>query len=177
MIKKLKAAENLVLMLTLLVCFGCASTQYGAKTYRVGDTALLEDLQIQVTSADFTTSFTNFVGQATYAADKFLIVDVVCTNLSKDPLPIHFQPVFKLIDSRGATYEASSQHTMMINMQKSGRGNYGEVWNPNVARRQQVVFEVPTNKYSLQVIAPSSAHVGFAGSINVRGRYIYFDLF
>jgi hypothetical protein len=91
-------------------------------------------------------------------------------------LSLYFQPAYKLIDENGYEYEQSNQNTMMINMSKQGRGTYGEAWNPNVERRQEIVFEVPENNYKLQVIAPSTANYGFGGSINVRGDYIIFDL-
>ena len=153
---------------------GCATMP--PKTYNMGETVTLEGTSFELRTARYTSSYSNFVNQYTYANDTFLIVDVIATNLGKKPLPLHFQPVFRLIDSKGAEYEPSTQHTIAINMQKSGRGNYGQSWNPGVPVRQEIVFEVPKQNYKLRVLVPYIAQIGFAGSTKVSGRFFYYNL-
>ena len=173
---KKKNMIYIIILLSIFVFCSCVTTGYNREIYKIGNETIIDGIKVELKSANFTRSFSNWVGQSTYASDKFLIVEVVCTNISKKPLSYYFQPVYKLIDNNGYKYEKSDQNTMMINMQKSGRGAIIESWNPNVKRKREIVFEVPENKYQLMVIAPNRASCGFGGSVNVHGNYILFDL-
>ena len=48
--------------------------------------------------------------------------------------------------------------------------------NPNTKLSKEIVFDVPENTYTLQVVTPNRATVGFAGSINTFGPYFFFDI-
>lgn len=180
------AAWHVVVLASLLV--GCATTptptpheappapRETPRTYSLGEEVVFGGMRFHLRSAEYRSSFTNWINQETRASDSFLIIDIASTNLGATPLPMHFQPVFQLIDSRGAVYDASTNHTMMVNMQKPGRSSPGQSWNPNVPVQQEIVFEVPRADYRLRVLVPDQARVGFAGATNVQGRYFYYDL-
>ena len=176
MIIKKEIKLFLILLLSIFTFYSCVTTSYNRETYRVGDKTIIDGIKVELKSAEFKKSFSNWVGQYTYSADKFLIIDVECTNIARKPLPYYFQPVYKLIDENDYRYESSDQNTLMINMNKSGRSAITESWNPNVKRRKEIVFEVPEKNYKLMVIAPTTASYGFSGNVNVRGDYILFDL-
>lgn len=171
--KKLMLGFVLVVGLVLGMS-GCATTPH--EIYHIGDTVTVGSFRVELRSVDFaSTYYVNWVNQTKYG--NFFITDVIFTNLTGNPLPMHFQPVSGLIDSNGSKYAPSQQDTMMINMNKPGRVNPGGAWNPNIAIEQENVFVVPQDKkYYLRIIAPSSAHVGFAGGIDVSGPYALFDL-
>ncbi len=171
------AAWNVLLLSAILS--GCAAASVSGappRTYSIGEEVTFGGMRFHLRSAEYRTSFTNWVGQETRAADTFLILDLTAVNLGARPLPMHFQPVFQLVDARGALYDASTNHTMMINLQKPGRSSPGQAWNPNVPVQKEIVFEVPRGDYRLRVLVPDQARVGFAGSTNVQGRYFYYDL-
>ena len=158
---------------------GCAT--YGppapAPTFVWGQPVDFEGFSFDVTSARTTDYFRNWVGQVTRAGDNFVIVEVNMVNRSGAPLPMHLQPIFRLVDKSGAIYEPSVQHTMMINMGKPGRLSAGANMNPNVKIKQEIVFEVPRQTgYLLQGIVPRRANVGFAGNITSSGPYFSMDI-
>lgn len=156
---------------------GCA-TPPPAQAPRLpwGQSVEFEGIKFDFNSARIASSFTNWVNQRTPAADAFVIVEVTMVNKTGSPLPHHFQPIFRLLDASGAIYEPNVQHSIMINMQKPGRVTYGQNMNPNTNLKQEIVFEVPRQKYVLQVIVPSRATVGFAGSITSSGPYFVYDI-
>jgi hypothetical protein len=83
---------------------------------------------------------------------------------------------FSWLDESGAVYEANVQHGIMINMQKPGRHLYGQGMNPRLKLTQDIVFEVPRGEYSLQVIVPNRASLGFAGSVMSSGPFSLYDI-
>ena len=66
--------------------------------------------------------------------------------------------------------------TISINMNKPGRSTAGQNINPNVSITKEIVFEVPPQKYEVQVIMPTSAKVGFNGSVVTSGPYFLYDI-
>jgi hypothetical protein len=138
---------------------------------------MFEGMLFEFRSVVSAPSFRNWVNQETVAAEPFVILDLMITNQTGGPLAWHFQPIFRLLDAGGAIYEPHQQHTMMINLQKSGRVPVaGENMNPNTPLRKELVFEVPKKKYELQVIVPNRARVGFGGSVTSSGLYFIYDI-
>mgnify|MGYP001588222634 CR=1 FL=1 len=175
MVMNYKPFWTSILTLICIALVGCVPVAPPA-TYTGTERVDFNGLRFELLSARFANSYSNFANQPVIASDKFLIVEIAVTNLAQEPLPEHFKPVFSLYDLNGAKYEASLQHTMGINMMKSGRNAYGQGWNPNVQVKQEIVFEVPKQKYKLQVLVPYRAQMGFAGTTTVTGRYFFYDL-
>ena len=147
-----------------------------APRFQWGQPVEFESIRFQFNSARIASSFTNWVNQRTQAAETFVIVDVTITNRTGAPLPIHFQPIFRLLDGTGAIYEPDLQNSIMINMQKPGRATYGENMNPNTNFKQEIVFSVPKRSYVVQVIVPSRARVGFGGAVTSSGLYFLYEI-
>lgn len=173
-----RSSLSLFLVLPVVaILAGCAEPLVRpAPRFTLGQSVDFEQMNFNFTSVETTSSFTNFVNQRTVASDTFVIVDVTMINKLNRPLEYNFQPIYRLIDSAGATYELDAVNTMQINMGKSGRPTMGLNINPNVKVRQQLVFEVPKQKYDLQVLMPTSAKVGFNGSIIKSGPYFLLDI-
>lgn len=173
--KKIKIATA---GLIVAVLGGCATPPPPAQApkYQWGQVVDFESLSFEFNSARTTSYFTNWVNQRTTAADAFVVVEVTVVNKTGAPLPLHFQPMFRLRDSKGAIYEPDLQNSMMINMQRPGRVPYGQSMNPNIKLKQELVFSVPKQGYSVQVIVPSRARVGFGGSITSSGPYFLYDI-
>ena len=155
---------------------GCATPPASAPRFQWGQQVEFESIGFEFNSARTTTSFTNWVNQRTQAADTFVIVEVTMVNRTKSPLPMHFQPVFRLTDQSGAIYEPDLQSTMMINMNKPGRLTFGQNMNPNTSIKTELVFSVPNKKYLVQVIVPGSARTGFGGAITSSGPFFLYDI-
>lgn len=157
--------------------WGCAAPPPAqAPRFPWGQPVDFDGISFDFNSARTDTSFTNWLNQQTIAADAFVIVEVTMMNKTGSPLPRHFQPVFRLLDSTGAIYEPHPGNTMMINLRKPGRVSSFQNMNPNTNLKQELVFEVPRRKYDLQVIVPSRARVGFAGSVTSIGPYFLLDI-
>ena len=164
---------------TAFLLVACATPTLAPKLtpkFSWGQPVDFEGVSFRFNSARTTTSFTNWINQRTRSADSFLIIDVTMINKTGVPMPLHFQPVFRLMDDSGAIYEPDVQHSIMINMQQPGRIAYGSNMNPNTNITQEIVFEVPRRKYLLQVIVPNRARVGFGGSTTSSGLYFLYDI-
>ena len=162
---------------------GCASAPPSAPPvavqapkYSWGSPVEFENMYFEFNAAQTVTSFRNWVNQTTYADEAFIIVNVTMMNKTNAPLPFHFQPIYRLLDSAGAIYEPHQQHTIGINMGRPGRGPYGQSMNPNTRLSRELVFEVPRKKYELQVLVPSRASVGFAGNVSSSGRFFIYEI-
>jgi hypothetical protein len=146
------------------------------KTYQTNETVILNDIQFRINSVKFASSFYNWVGQPSYPNATFLIVDISITNLRTEAIPFHFRPVFTLVDKNGVKYEKSEIGTIMINMGQRGGFLPAENLNPNVPYTTKIVFDVPKQKYNLQVLVPWIAQMGYGGYQKLTGRFFYFDL-
>ena len=172
--KKLTTSKMLVLLLFMILLSSCAPIQE-IKIFQPSETVMLDNIQFNINSAEFASSFYNFVNQPSYPNATFLIVDISIKNMRTKAIPMHFKPVFTLFDNNGTEYKKSEQGTIMINMGQHGLSSLEDL-NPNVTLRQKIVFDVPKQKYNLQVLVPSTAQLGFGGYQNLTGRYFYFDL-
>jgi hypothetical protein len=175
---KIFAAVAVALAL-LSACARLPGTNYSAPAiprYSLNTPFYFGGLAFEVKSATYAPSYTNSFNQVTRAGDAFFIIEVEVANKTGGPLPIHFQPIFQLLDPSGAVYERDEMHTIGINMNKPGRGSYGQPWNPNTPIRQEVVFEVPKRPYTMRVIVPERARVGFAGNVTSYGPVFLVDL-
>lgn len=177
MLSRRRVVKIVSLSLISALVGGCATPQSArAPTFQWGQSVEFEGIRFDFNSARTASSFTNWLNQITIAANTFVIIDVTLVNKTGSPLPSHFQPIFRLLDSSGAIYEPDVQKTLMINMQKSGRVAYGQNMNPNTSLKQEIVFEVPKQTYVVQVIVPNHAQVGFAGEIKYSGPYFLYDI-
>lgn len=163
--------------LSIIMFYSCVSVPIKpAETYEIHETVALEGIKFKIHSSYFASEFYNWVNQPSYPNATFLIVDISVTNLQTKALPFHFQPVLTLVDENGIKYEKSDQQTFMINMGRRGGFNLLESLNPNVTVTQKYVFDVPKQKYKLQVMVPFKARLAYGGYQNLTGRYFYFDL-
>lgn len=128
-----------------------------------------------VQRAAVVTKFRNWVGQETHAGDKFLIVSMTVENKTGTPQPFHFQPGYLLADYRAATYEPHLLHTAMINLNQPGALSGGQVMNPNVRYRLDLVFEVPDQPYFMRVLVPDRVRSSMGGLVS-SGPYFLVDL-
>ena len=160
-----------------LMLQGCAApTTAHVPHFQWGQPVEFKGMLFTFNSARTDSYFTNWLDKSTTATDAFVIVDVTIMNKTGAPLPHHLQPIFRLIDASGATYEPHLMNSIAINMQKPGRPTYGQSMNPNTNLRQEIVFEAPRKKYVLQVIIPNQARLGFAGSVTSSGPYFIYDI-
>ncbi|MEO7477716.1 MAG: DUF4352 domain-containing protein [Lysobacteraceae bacterium] len=178
----LKTTALLALVALTPGCAGLGSLEHPtpesikAPHYTWGDTVDFGGIHFQFNTAKTQHSFTNWVGQPTVAGEQFVIIDVYMTNKTGAPLPTEFQPIFRLIDSTGAIYDADVQKTIMINLGKPGRMVAGQSMNPNSWLQQEIVFDVPKNIYSVEVLTPDRARASFAGNITAIGPFFIYDL-
>jgi hypothetical protein len=154
---------------------GCAAPPK-PPTYKWGQVVDFEGFTFEFVAVRTVPSFTNWVNQRTVAGETFVIVDVSIVNRTGAPIPHHFQPVVRLLDAAGATYEPDLQKTIMNNMQKPGRASFGQSMNPSTPFKQEIVFDVRKQPYVVQVIAPNRARLGLAGSITTTGPYFLYDI-
>lgn len=110
------------------------------------------------------------------ASDAFVIVDVSITNKTGSSVPLHFRPIFRLIDASGSVYESSLTHELQLGFGKPKRLSPMEPFNPNTNLRKELVFEAPKGNYKIQVIVPSRAQMGFGGGISSSGPYFIYDM-
>lgn len=178
MINRRKIVKIAASIPSVLVFGGCATPLPPAQApyFQWGQLVDFESISFEFNSARVASFFTNWLNQRTIAADTFVIVEVTVINRTGAPLPLHFQPIFRLRDSTGAIYEPDTQKTMMINMHRPGRVPFGQSMNPNTKLKQEIVFTVPKQDYSIQVILPSRARVGFGGGITSSGPYFLYDI-
>lgn len=165
-------SKMLLLLLFMILLSSCAQE---TKLFQPSETVTLDNIQFNINSAEFASSFYNFVNQPSYPNATFLIVDISIKNMRTKAIPSYFKPVFTLFDNNGTEYKKSEQGTIMINMGQHGLSSLEDL-NPNVTFREKIVFDVPKQKYKLQVLVPSMAQLSFGGYQNLTGRYFYFDL-
>lgn len=169
------------LLLLIIMIFSCAPvpiqrSSQSAGTYGKDKIVSLNGIKFKINSAYVAPQLYNWVNQVFFPNATFLVVDISMTNKRTEAIPFHFRPIYTLIDKNGVKYTKSEQSTIMLNMGKRGNINPSEVINPNVTFTQKIVFDVPKQRYELQVLVPYKAQMGYGGYQNVTGRYFYFNL-
>lgn len=160
------------LIATILLVAGCATQRISPPPkFAVGQKFEFSGMAFEVSSAKNTKSFSNRHGKKTTTSGNFVIVAMSMRNNNGVPLQLSLQPLFRLTDAKGAVYEPDHMKTLMINLNKDGRLSSGQTMNPNITVVKEIVFEAPSQDYTLQGIVPDRAHVGFAGSITSVGPY------
>ncbi len=141
----------------------------GVRSYSPADDVLFEGMRYRLYRFAWVSSI-----DRTQANARFLVVDLSVTNMGNRAREEYFRPLFSLVDDGQAQYE-EYQHiggtdTLYAKL-------LFQPLNPNVEIRGPVVFDVPPDRsYRLRVLSPTLARRGFGGSIDVAGRYFYFDL-
>lgn len=164
-------------VLVALFLTSCAHISAPPHAYYSNETVDFLNIEFRINSVERASSFANFVGQSTYANEKFTIIEITQINRRKEALPFHLKPIFSLIDGDGNVYEPSNMNNIMINMGRAGGFNPAENVNPNVRYSQKIVFDVPDGKYKLRVLVPIRAQVGFGGLNEMSGPYFFYELF
>jgi membrane-associated protease RseP (regulator of RpoE activity) len=174
----IKVLPLLLLIITIFSCAPVPLQQHSQSdgTHGKDEIVSLDGIKFQINTAYFTPQLNNWVNQAFSPNATFFVVDISMTNQRTEAIPFHFRPIYTLIDKNGVKYTKSEQSTIMLNMGKRGSIDTTEVLNPNVTFTQNIVFDVPMQKYKLQVLVPYKAQMGFGGYQNVTGRYFYFNL-
>lgn len=106
----------------------------------------------------------------------FVLLQVAITNTADQPLFVRFQPVFRLIDAKGALYEPHELLTKLVNPPQQGQPAFGEPLAAGQRMQRRVLFSVPKQPYRAVVIVPRGAEKADDGAVTYTGPYFFYDL-
>jgi hypothetical protein len=106
----------------------------------------------------------------------FVLLQVNITNTADQPLFVRFQPVFRLIDAKGALYEPHELLTKLVNPPQEGQTAFGDPLAAGRAMQRRVLFSVPKQPYRAVVIVPRSTEKADDGVVTYAGPYFFYDL-
>lgn len=106
----------------------------------------------------------------------FVLLQVRITNTADQPLFVRFQPVFRLIDAKGALYEPHEQLTKLVNPVQEGQAAFGGPLAAGQTMQRRVLFSVPKQLYRAVVIVPRSTEKADDGVVTYAGPYFFYDL-
>lgn len=106
----------------------------------------------------------------------FVLLQVNITNTAEQPLFARFQPVFRLIDAKGALYEPHELLTKLVNPPQEGQTAFGDPLAAGQSMQRRVLFSVPKQPYRAVVIVPRSAEKADDGVVTYAGPYFFYDL-
>ena len=106
----------------------------------------------------------------------FVLLQVNITNTADQPLFVRFQPVFRLIDAKGALYEPHEMLTQLVNPAQEGQPVFGAPLAAGRTMQRRVLFSVPKQPYRAVVIVPRSAEKADDGVVTYSGPYFFYDL-
>lgn len=106
----------------------------------------------------------------------FVLLQVNITNTAEQPLFARFQPVFRLIDAKGALYEPHELLTKLVNPPQEGQVPFGDPLAAGQRMQRRVLFSVPKQPYRAVVIVPRSTEKADDGVVTYAGPYFFYDL-
>jgi hypothetical protein len=106
----------------------------------------------------------------------FVLLQVNITNTAEQALFVRFQPVFRLIDAKGALYEPHEALTKLVNPPQEGQAAFGDPLAAGQSMQRRVLFSVPKQPYRAVVIVPRSAEKADDGVVTYAGPYFFYDL-